>query len=308
MSRVIITGAGGFVCSHLATGLHALGFTPTLIDTHFDTPTRQRLELLPCIESDLQSVTALPEADVFIHGAAITASPAELGVSYAEYLSLHSDLTFAALRLAQRSGAKRFVFLSSAGVFLPEQTPPLTEQTPADNTSAYGTAKRMTELALQGVREHSELQTVSVRLGNLYGPSEAPRSSRPRVSVLQRFINAAQNAQPLQVETPDAQREWTYIKDLAPAITALLELTELPACVHLANPEVIADAALAAFVADAFARGSLKSTLELNKAPRPVRPPFLSVLNVFDAWTPFEEGFKQSFQTSISASHPAVRA
>jgi nucleoside-diphosphate-sugar epimerase len=41
--RVLITGAGGFVGSHLAEGFMALDYTVTAFDRSFDAPTRQRL-------------------------------------------------------------------------------------------------------------------------------------------------------------------------------------------------------------------------------------------------------------------------
>lgn len=293
--KLIITGAGGFVGSHLAVGLAQLGFTPVLIDAAFDKAVMRRLEPLECVHADLQDVKDIGSADYLIHGAALTATPAELGMSHVEHLALNTSLTLAALRLAERCEVRRAVVLSSAGVFTPQQLPPLDEASPPDGAGVYATAKRIAELAVKSVEAEGNLDAVVVRLGNLYGPGEMSRRTRPRVSLVQRFINAAMRGQAIRLTTPEALREWTYIGDLAPAIAKLLESAHLPdTTFHLTSPETLTDRQLASEIVRHLESTTGSISIEEITATKPeARPPLLSRYSKsleLEPWTPFSIG------------------
>ena len=306
MRNVIITGAGGFVGSHLAVGLARAGYTPLLIDRAFDDEALRRVGMLQCVRADLRDVTVLPEADGLIHGAALTANPEDLGLSYVEHLTVNTSLTLAALRLAERCRVRRVVVLSSAGVFAPRQRPPLDETSPPDATGVYATAKRMAEGAVEGLKAAGTTDAVAVRLGNLYGPGETSRGSRPRVSLVQQVVNAAVGGQPVRLATPEALREWTYIGDLAPAIVKVLELPHLPNTpLHLTSPEVLTDRQVADYITQRLATtyGPVDVTTETPAAPADVRPPLESRYSQslgLGPWTPFERGLEQTLSDTLA--------
>ena len=306
MKKIIITGAGGFVGSHLAVGLAQAGYIPILIDTAFDGEALRRVGPLECVRADLRHVTNLPEADYLIHGAALTANFEELGLSYVEHLTVNTSLTLAALQLAERCGVRRAVVLSSAGVFTPRQRPPLDETSPPDGTGVYATAKRMAERAVEGLKAEGKTDAVTVRLGNLYGPGETSRKTRPRVSLVQQMINAAINKKPVKLATPEALREWTYVADLAPAIVKLLELPHLPNTpLHLTSPEVLTDRQIAGYITQQLTatHGSIEVTTEAPTAPADVRPPLESRYGEslgLGPWTPFERGLEPTLSDTLA--------
>ena len=310
--RIVITGAGGFVGSHLAVGLAQAGHTPVLVDTAFDDEALRRVGAVERVRADLRDLTVLPEADGLIHGAALTANPEELGLSYVEHLTVNTSLTLAALRLAERCGVGRVTVLSSAGVFTPRRRPPLDETSPPDGTGVYATAKRMAECAVEGLRAEGKIDAVAVRLGNLYGPGETSRETRPRVSLVQQVVNVAMSGQPVKLATPEALREWTYIGDLAPAIARLLELPQLPNTpLHLTSPETLTDRQLADQITRRLAptHGSVPVEV-IPAAPADVRPPLESRYSrsLLGPWTPFERGLEQTLSDALAQTLAQTQA
>lgn len=294
--RVLLTGAGGFVGGHLALGLAKLGFSLLLNDRAFgdeaarlpDTArlTCDVLELGAHLGAHL-AATGAPAPDALIHAAAVTADPAERGLSAADALQEDITGTLEMLALAQRLGVKRFILLSSAGVFTAAAPAPLDETAPPDALGGYATAKRVGELAALSLRHAGAVDAVTVRLGNLYGPFEAPRPTRPRVSLVGRTAQEARATGRISVAQPEAAREWTFAPDLAPAFARLLTHPAPPDTLHLCAPEVLTDAELAGRL------GALLPGTRVERRPtgEPVRPPLTSRFpELHPAWTPLAVG------------------
>lgn len=296
MSRVLITGAGGFVGSHLALGLDKLGYTPLLSDQTFDDNAAVRLQGIERFSGDVRNLQVQLDAsgidtlDYMIHGAAVTASPSELGIEATAYLAESLEVTLAALELAQHYRAKRFILISSAGVFSSARPAPLDETAQPDGVGFYAAAKRMGELATLSLRTSGSLDAVSVRLGNLYGPSERPRLTRPRMGLIGRWLEDAKHKE-IIVMTPVARREWTHVGDLAPAFVHLLEHSGPPDITHLCAPNVVSDLELATKLQKLLPETKLVQHAELD-APN-VRPPlesrFAKTLGLTH-WTPLDTG------------------
>ncbi|MEM6593716.1 MAG: NAD(P)-dependent oxidoreductase [Pseudomonadota bacterium] len=281
---ILITGAGGFVCSEIAIAFHQAGLPVVATDRYFDPPTLKRLANIPCLEGDLREVLADLDEPItaVIHGAALTDPPERLGLSKVAYSKQNTDLLTRALDFACAAGADRFVFLSSMGVFAPGDGAGdrLTEATRPTAMIPYAEAKRAGEHAVAAAAKPG-FRTASIRLGNVFGAYEARRPSRHRLSLAARMIADAKRNAVITVETPDAAREWANLPDLAVGMVRLLQdfPNAGPAILHAGAPPVLTDLELANLVAARIPGTDIR----IAAPPRtPVRPPMAS-----DHETPF---------------------
>ncbi len=295
----LVTGAGGFIGAALAERLVAAGWEVHATDAAFDAPTRARLKGARLTEAPLQTALAdmgaLRPAAV-VHAAAVTASPAELGQSRAAHVCANSALTLAALEWARAAGAGRFVFLSSSGVF-GDAAPGMTavdERSPATASDPYSAAKRAGEILLAGAAEPG-FETLSLRLGPVFGPHEAARPSRPRLSLVARMIAEARAHRTITLTTPEARRDWTFLPDLARAVAALLTQEAVQGLLHLTSGQVLSDRALAEAIA-ALMPGAKVIGAPDASAPPP-RPPMVSAAPLPDMrWTDLATALRSILQ------------
>lgn len=275
----LVTGAGGFIGSALAARLAAEGWEVHATDAAFDAAARARLARASLTEAPLSR--ALAELDglrpaAVLHAAAVTAGPAERGQTRAAHLCANTALLLATLDWARERGAARFVFLSSSGVFGDARhgSAPVDEHSPATATDPYSAAKRAGEILLDGAAEPG-FATLSLRLGPVFGPHEAPRPSRPRLSLVARMIAEARAERRITLRTPDARRDWTFLPDLAVAVTDLLARPHaLPGLLHLTSGQILSDRALAGRIARLIPGSEVIDTPDPG-APPP-RPPMVS--------------------------------
>lgn len=305
---ILVTGAGGFVCSEVALALHRAGHAVVATDRIFDGPTRVRLDGIALIEGPLEQVlkrAQLGELSAVIHGAAITAAPADLGLTRAAHIRRNMDALTAVLDHGSNAGASRFLFLSSMGVFNPDDGPVIdgrfTEKTQPTATCAYCVAKQAGEWLTTAAAEQG-FTTMSLRLGNIFGPHETVRESRQQLCLVSRFINEARERGVISVQTPDAMREWSWLPDLADLIAQLIaDLPDTgPRVLHPGTAPVLADLELAKLVAARVG----DTVIRLASPPhRQIRPPMGSeVPSVFDAasWTAVDAALDQMMDRKIT--------
>ena len=293
--RVLITGAGGFVGAALSTGFHRLGWDVVGVDRQFDDDdagegiARIRADLLQGVPPHLGPV------DVVIHGAWLTTDPGALGVTPAEYAERNLRPLEALLEYAATAEPEAFVFLSSSGVFAATDgtSRPGSGLTDADRptgTSPYAVAKRSGESLVARSVPHDTAAWV-VRLGHLYGPREAARPSRQRLSLVQRWIAAASEGGPLPVRADDPARDWTFVPDLAPALARMVLGTPARGPLHLGSPFVVRDRVLASRIAAFFPGVDLELVPTSAAIKPPMIPSRIASLDGF-GWTEPERGLE----------------
>jgi UDP-glucose 4-epimerase len=134
--------------------------------------------------------------------------------------------TIAVARAALEAGARRLVFAASGGTAYGEPDPaslPVAEDAPANPTAPYGVSKRSAEDYLRTFDALYGLETVSLRLGNVYGPRQDPHGEAGVVAI---FCNRLLAGEPVVVFGDGTQtRDYVYVGDV---VDAFLLAAEVP--------------------------------------------------------------------------------
>jgi nucleoside-diphosphate-sugar epimerase len=304
MSRIVlITGAGGFVGSHLAEGFLAAGDSVIGLDQMFDAPTVRRLKGAKLVEAAIsqEALAELGYVDLVIHGAAITTPPEELGLSHAEHIAANLGLLTLCLDFATARGVTDFVFISSSGVFSPTDGNGIhLESTNATSSIPYALAKRQGEAATE-VANSEILRTLSVRLGPIYGPHETVRSTRRVVSQIRRWLDLIDSNEPIIVAIPDEHRDWTFAPDLALGVRTLLDLEpELTGVVHLTSADIISNLELAQTIGTVATGAKIISEPSGAQARLPMASVRVDMPSLIE-WTSLTAGLRQTQETEVIA-------
>jgi UDP-glucose 4-epimerase len=226
--KLLVTGAAGFIGSHLTDGLLADGHEVTGIDCFTDYYPRAAKEENLCdarrhpgfrfVEGRVQDLPLeglLKGVDAVYHLAAQAGVRASWGRDFAHYTEHNVLATQRLLEAALGTGRPRVVYASSSSVYGDVETLPLREDTPCRPVSPYGVTKLAAEhLALLYYKNHG-LPTVGLRYFTVYGPRQRPDMA------FHRFLRAARDSEPLRVFGDGTQtRDFTYVQDIVTATRA----------------------------------------------------------------------------------------
>jgi len=233
----LVTGGAGFFGMHMCKALLeagedvlAIGTTPfTPAEESYFTPReKERLQFMKCDISDADAVRTVIESSsisVIIHAAVITVlGEAEVGLER-RMTEVNAIGTLNLLEAARESGAKRFVFISSSGLYGShgQGIAPVHETTPVypGGTSVYRTCKVYSEMMCQNFHSHGALEVAIARIGSPYGPWEQPTRSRTGTSPIYALLRLALANVPLRIYGRDSLRDWTHMRDIARAVLLL---------------------------------------------------------------------------------------
>jgi nucleoside-diphosphate-sugar epimerase len=229
LSRALITGAAGFIGSHLSQRLLADGFTVRGIDSfssHYDRRLKELnvaafedTDAFSLVEGDLN---ALPLAELAADVDLVFHLAARPGVrdswqDFDEYVHANVLGTKALLDACVGTQA-RLVYASSSSVYGDALELPVRETTPTRPISPYGASKVMTEMMVGAYTAAQGLNAVGLRYFTVYGPRQRPDMA------LTRFIEAASAGRPISIYGDGLQkRDMTYVGDVVEATVAAAE-------------------------------------------------------------------------------------
>lgn len=228
MGRFLITGAAGFIGSHLAETLLAQGHAVRGLD-NFATGTADNLPDAPGIEmirGDIRDPAALTSAmagcDGVFHLAAI-ASVQACAQNWADSSTVNLTGSLHVFETAARAGLP-VVYASSAAVYgNPDPALlPLAETTPTAPISGYGADKLACELHAAAMAHTHGLRAVGLRFFNVYGPRQQRGSAYSGVITI--FLDRWQAGQGLTIFGDGRQtRDFIYAGDVARALAMAMQ-------------------------------------------------------------------------------------
>jgi len=226
--KAVVTGAAGFIGSHLTESLLADGYEVVGLDAFVDyypraakernlTEARRsdRFRLLEGRLQDLDLRPILKGADAVFHLAAQAGVRASWGKDFDAYTEHNVLGTQRLLEAALEAGAGPVVYASSSSVYGEGVELPLREAAACRPVSPYGVTKLAAE-HLCGLYAHNhKLHTVSLRYFTVYGPRQRPDMA------FHRFLKAARDSQPITVYGDGTQtRDFTFVTDIVAATRA----------------------------------------------------------------------------------------
>ena len=217
--RYVVTGAAGFIGSHLVEALRAAGHGVVAIDafTDYYDPARKEenaagldVSRLDLAEDELD----FGDADGVFH---LAGQPGvrSFGPVFADYVR-HNVL--ATQRVLEAAGGARVVLASSSSVYGEAETYPTPEDTPPRPLSPYGITKLAAEHLARAYATSFGRDTVVLRYFTVYGPRQRPDMA------LERIVEALAAGTPFELYGDGSQsRSFTYVADAVAATIAAME-------------------------------------------------------------------------------------
>ena len=244
MPRILITGAAGFLGSHLCDRFIREGYEVVGMDNLITGDLRNLEHLFPKAEfsfchHDVSSyIHVSGELDYILHFAS-PASPIDYLKIPIQTLKVGSLGTHNCLGLAKAKGA-RILVASTSEVYGDPSVHPQTEEywgnvNPVGPRGVYDEAKRFQEAMTMAYHTYHGVETRIIRIFNTYGPRMRLNDGR----VLPAFIGQALRGEDLTIFGDGSQtRSFCYVDDLVEGIHRLL-LSDYPYPVNIGNPDEI---------------------------------------------------------------------
>src|SRR5213595_1933288 len=300
-SRVVITGAAGFIGSHLADALLDRDYTVVGIDNLLTGDTANISHLhnrdFTFIKHDVTNYIYIDGPVDFVLHWASPASPIDYLELPIPTLKVGSLGTHKALGLAKEKGA-RFLLASTSEVYGDPLIHPQKEDywgnvNPIGPRGVYDEAKRFAEAMTMAYHRFHDVDTKIVRIFNTYGPRMRLHDGR----VVPAFIGEALTGKPLTIFGDGSQtRSFCYVSDLIDGIFRLA-MSDFHEPVNIGNPR---EMTIKQFAEEIIRITGAKSGIEYRPLPEDdpkVRQPDITRAKRILGWEPevnFDEGIRKT--------------
>lgn len=217
MSKILVTGAGGFIGSHLVERLVGSGHKVTALCRYTSTSSvglLKETEVLDDIEikyGDVRSrddvMNAVEGNDIIMHLAAQIAIPWSY-LSPAEFVQTNTIGTMNVLMAGRKWNVDRIVHMSTSEVYGTATTIPMNEFHPQVAQSPYSASKIAADKLCQSFNRSYGTPVVIARPFNTYGPRQSNRAIIPSV-----ILQILGNKKTIQLGSMTASRDFNFVND-----------------------------------------------------------------------------------------------
>lgn len=283
MTKVLVTGADGFIGSHLTEHLLAQGHQVRAFVYYnsfnswgwLDSLPKEKLDQIEIFAGDIRDPNGVREAmkgiDMVYHLAALIGIPFSYH-SPDSYIDTNIKGTLNVLQAARDNEVSRVLCTSTSEVYGTAQYVPIDEKHPKQSQSPYSASKIGADAIADSFYRAFDLPVTIVRPFNTFGPRQSARAFIP--TVITQLLDGADT---LQLGDLSPTRDLLYIQDTVEAFTAIAGCEQLIG--QECNIATNSEHTIAAVVDTIKATINPKATIELD--PQRIRPAKSEVFRLF---------------------------
>jgi NAD dependent epimerase/dehydratase len=228
--RVLVTGAGGFIGSHLVERLTGAGAITRALVRYTSSGTRGWLDNSPA-KADIEMLAgdicdreilarAMRGVDTVFHLAALIGIPYSYDAP-ASYVRTNVEGTLAVLQTAMAVGVRRVVHTSTSEVYGSAIRVPIDEAHPLQTQSPYAASKASADLIAMSFQRAFGVDVVTVRPFNTYGPRQSARAVIPTI------ITQALGGPAIRLGSLSPTRDFLYVLDTVEGFVCAADATNV---------------------------------------------------------------------------------
>jgi NAD dependent epimerase/dehydratase len=312
--KVLVTGAGGFIGSHLVERLVRDGYSVRAFVHYNSANNWGTLEALPPEMLEQVEIVAGDLGDAFMVDRAVEGAVlvfhlgALIGIPYSyvapsAYVATNIAGTVNVLEACRRHGVRRLMHTSTSEVYGSAQYVPIDERHPLVGQSPYSASKIAADKLVESYWRSFGTPVVTVRPFNTYGPRQSARAVIPTI------ITQALSGEEVKLGSTDTVRDFTYVSDTVAGFIHAAKANGVEGeVINLGTGVAVTVGEIVARVADV-----LSKPLKLTQDPHRIRPAASEVLQLISdnrraqsllGWSPevnLEKGLVLTVQGVASA-------
>lgn len=226
--KVLITGADGFIGSHLVEHFLDIGYEVTAFVLYnsfnsrgwLDTISSQKLQNIEVIAGDIRDAGSLRPAikgcSFILHLAALIAIPYSY-ISPESYIDTNIKGTLNILQLAREIGVEKVICTSTSEVYGSAKFVPITEDHPLQPQSPYSASKIGADNLALSFYNSFNIPVTILRPFNVYGPRQSARAVIPTI-----ITQIAAGGKEIKLGSLTPTRDYTFVEDTVKAFSSAL--------------------------------------------------------------------------------------